>query len=196
MFNTHFGLIENPFHVIPNQKFYYPSLSHTQASIQLVESIRRREGLILLTGQTGTGKTLTIKQVIGQLDASTTAILYQNQPDTQGLMTFVRKSLGLDENVRDQNSDSINRHEPQEDLNQLLQDIKTVDINQLLNIVNQKVSLSQSKSKPVPAATQDPIGDYLHDQFRQGRNVVLFIDNVNNVENRYNISTQSDSQRT
>lgn len=186
MFNTHFGLTENPFHVIPNQKFYYPSLSHTQADNQLVENIRNREGLILLTGQTGTGKTLTIKRVISQLDASTTAILYQNQPDTRELMTFIQESLGLDENTRDQSIntriDNIDKHEPQDDLNQLLQNIKTADINQLLNVVNQKVSLPNSRAQAAHTATQDPIGHYLHDQFRQGRNVVLFIDNVNNVE--------------
>src|SRR5712664_1162719 len=55
-----FGLCDNPFSISPNPRFHYPTHLTQAALQQLVDAIRNRKGLILLTGEVGTGKTLLL----------------------------------------------------------------------------------------------------------------------------------------
>ena len=62
-----FGLCDNPFSISPNPRFLYPTPLTQAASQQLVDAIRNRKGLILLTGEVGTGKTLLLHHVLDWL---------------------------------------------------------------------------------------------------------------------------------
>jgi general secretion pathway protein A len=64
-------LDEKPFSLSPDPRFLYPSASHTPVLRDLVAAIRRREGLVVLTGDIGTGKTTLCRAVIEQLDRKT-----------------------------------------------------------------------------------------------------------------------------
>ena len=66
-----FGLREKPFSLSANPKFRYRSANHTDAFARLDAGIRRREGLIVLTGEIGTGKTTLCRAVLEQLDRQT-----------------------------------------------------------------------------------------------------------------------------
>ena len=66
-----YGLREKPFSLSPDPRFLFRSPSHAAAFDALLAGIRRREGLIVLTGEIGTGKTTLCRSVLQQLDRRT-----------------------------------------------------------------------------------------------------------------------------
>lgn len=70
-YEPYYGFREKPFSLAANPAFLYKSPSHARTCEDLLHGIRRREGLIVLTGDIGTGKTTTCKGVLQQLDRST-----------------------------------------------------------------------------------------------------------------------------
>ena len=66
-----FGLKEKPFSLASDPAFFYNSASHRAAFDALDAGIRRREGLIVLSGEIGTGKTTLCRTVLSQLDRKT-----------------------------------------------------------------------------------------------------------------------------
>jgi type II secretory pathway predicted ATPase ExeA len=66
-----FGLKEKPFSLGSDPRFLYPSRSHAVAYDELLAGIRRREGLLVLTGEIGTGKTTLCRAVLRNLDRKT-----------------------------------------------------------------------------------------------------------------------------
>lgn len=70
-YEPHYGLAEKPFSLTVNPKFLYKSPTHRVAFERLLAGIRRREGLIVLTGEVGTGKTTVCRAVIEALDRRT-----------------------------------------------------------------------------------------------------------------------------
>jgi type II secretory pathway predicted ATPase ExeA len=66
-----FGLKDKPFSLASDPAFFYNSASHRSAFDALDAGIRRREGLIVLSGEIGTGKTTLCRAVLSQLDRKT-----------------------------------------------------------------------------------------------------------------------------
>ena len=68
-----FGLREKPFSLSPDPRFFYRTASHEAAFRDLLAGIRRREGMLALTGEVGTGKTTLCRTVLESLDRKTFA---------------------------------------------------------------------------------------------------------------------------
>ena len=66
-----YGLREKPFSLSADPRFLFRSPSHAPAFDALLAGIRRREGLIVLTGEIGTGKTTLCRSVLQHLDQRT-----------------------------------------------------------------------------------------------------------------------------
>jgi type II secretory pathway predicted ATPase ExeA len=66
-----YGLQEKPFSLSADPRFLFRSAEHAPAFEKLLNGIRRREGLITLTGEIGTGKTTLIRSVLQNLDRRT-----------------------------------------------------------------------------------------------------------------------------
>jgi len=66
-----FGLKDKPFSLASDPAFFYNSTSHRAAFDAIDAGIRRREGLIVLSGEIGTGKTTLCRTVLAQLDRKT-----------------------------------------------------------------------------------------------------------------------------
>jgi type II secretory pathway predicted ATPase ExeA len=66
-----FGLKDKPFSLASDPAFFYNSASHRAAFDAIGAGIRRREGLIVLSGEIGTGKTTLCRAVLSQLDRKT-----------------------------------------------------------------------------------------------------------------------------
>jgi general secretion pathway protein A len=60
MYETFFGLREEPFRLTSNPRFFHLAEPHATALTTLIESVTRREGLVLITGPCGTGKTTVV----------------------------------------------------------------------------------------------------------------------------------------
>jgi len=56
-----FGLDEEPFNIVPTPRFFYPTRQHDEALRLLRQVIEHRQGLAVLAGQVGLGKTLILR---------------------------------------------------------------------------------------------------------------------------------------
>jgi general secretion pathway protein A len=63
-----YGFAQSPFTLAPDPRFLYPSPSHEVAIRLLLQTVRRREGIAVLSGDIGTGKTTVCRTVLEQLD--------------------------------------------------------------------------------------------------------------------------------
>ena len=68
-----FGLREKPFSLASDPRFFCNHASHGAAFDTLAGGIRRREGILVLTGEVGTGKTTLCRAVLQSLDQKTFA---------------------------------------------------------------------------------------------------------------------------
>jgi general secretion pathway protein A len=66
-----FGLNETPFSLAPNPRFLFESASHAAALAQVAYALERREPLVVITGEIGTGKTLLCRTVLQRLERKT-----------------------------------------------------------------------------------------------------------------------------
>src|SRR5580693_8636603 len=66
-----FGLNEAPFSLAPNPRFLFESASHAAALAQVAYALERREPLVVITGEIGTGKTLLCRTVLHRLERKT-----------------------------------------------------------------------------------------------------------------------------
>lgn len=67
MYESFYGLNKRPFALIPDSGFLFPSATHRRALSYLIYGLGQREGFIVITGDVGTGKTLTIQSILDYL---------------------------------------------------------------------------------------------------------------------------------
>jgi general secretion pathway protein A len=72
-YEPHFGLREKPFSLSSDPRFFYSHSSHGASFDALAAGIRRREGILALMGEVGTGKTTLCRAVLQALDRRTFA---------------------------------------------------------------------------------------------------------------------------
>jgi general secretion pathway protein A len=60
MYETYFGLREQPFRLTSDPRFFHLAEPHAAALNTLVEAVTRRKGFVLVTGPCGTGKTTVV----------------------------------------------------------------------------------------------------------------------------------------
>jgi general secretion pathway protein A len=97
MYKNFFGLRENPFNVNPDPRFLYSTL-HTQKALdELAYGIQNRKGLILLTGEVGTGKTTLINCLLDWLRhrETPTAFIFNSRLSTNNLFEFILTDFGI-----------------------------------------------------------------------------------------------------
>jgi type II secretory pathway predicted ATPase ExeA len=70
-YEPYYGLKEKAFSLSADPRFLYKSRTHAPVFDALRAGIRRREGIIVLTGEPGTGKTTLCRSVLGALDRKT-----------------------------------------------------------------------------------------------------------------------------
>jgi type II secretory pathway predicted ATPase ExeA len=78
MYETRFGLRHRPFLATPDVAGYYPATGHERALARLRQAIDDQEGLALLTGEPGTGKTLLAQHLLEALGPTTVSALVTN----------------------------------------------------------------------------------------------------------------------
>jgi general secretion pathway protein A len=75
-----FGLSDAPFSLAPNPRYLFESASHAHALQQLAYATERREPVVVVTGEIGSGKTLLCRTVLERLDRGTTFVSVINNP--------------------------------------------------------------------------------------------------------------------
>ena len=77
-YEEYYGLTQSPFSLAPDPHFLYLSESHEEAIRQLLDAARRNEGVLVLTGDVGTGKTTIARALLTRLDKTSFASLVLN----------------------------------------------------------------------------------------------------------------------
>jgi type II secretory pathway predicted ATPase ExeA len=70
-YESFYGLDEKPFSLSSDPRFFYFSSSHESVAEHLLAAIQRREGISVLTGEIGTGKTTVCRAMAEKLDRRT-----------------------------------------------------------------------------------------------------------------------------
>lgn len=96
MYCNFYGLKERPFNVTSDPAFFFMSKKHKEALSHLLYGVSQRKGIIVLTGEIGTGKTTLCRFFLNQLtkDVKTAFILNPHFSETQ-LLEAVIKDFGI-----------------------------------------------------------------------------------------------------
>jgi len=96
LYEVFYGLNEQPFSISTDPKFLFPSASHQTAYQELLQGLQRREGLLLMTGETGTGKTTLCRALLDSLGPRTFSAIVLN-PYMTGteLLKLILRDFGL-----------------------------------------------------------------------------------------------------
>jgi general secretion pathway protein A len=97
MYEQFFGLCEDPFHVSPDPRFYYSTPAHESALAELLYGIETRQGLLVLTGEAGTGKTCLLNQILDWLRrrGRSCAYIFHTHLEPIGLFRFILSDFGV-----------------------------------------------------------------------------------------------------
>mgnify|MGYP000100201699 CR=1 FL=1 len=78
MYASYFSFRQEPFSIAPDPSFLYPSSQHRDALNQLLYGINKGGGMLLLTGEVGTGKTTLCRFLVNQLPAEVAVVSLHN----------------------------------------------------------------------------------------------------------------------
>jgi len=98
MYETFYGLKENPFNVTPNPDYLYLGESHREALAQLLYGVREKKGFIVITGEVGTGKTTLLHYLLDKLDGNNhtkTAFLFNPKLTVNDFIQYILRDLGV-----------------------------------------------------------------------------------------------------
>jgi len=70
MYKAFFKLNRNPFELTPDPNCFVPTKRHDEALAALYYGVRRHKGLVVVTGEVGTGKTLLLRCLLRLLEQS------------------------------------------------------------------------------------------------------------------------------
>jgi general secretion pathway protein A len=97
MYESYFGLSARPFQLNPDHRFYFWSKSHRAASAFLKSSMSRGQGVVVVTGEVGAGKTTLVNAQLVQLDPRLVSVaqLVSTQLDVKSLLHAIAIAYGL-----------------------------------------------------------------------------------------------------
>jgi general secretion pathway protein A len=96
MYLQFYGLREAPFSPTPDPKFLFQSTRHREALAQLLYGVRERKGFIVLTGETGTGKTTLLRTLLAKMDRDTHVVYIHNSAlGIEGLVEYMLQDWGV-----------------------------------------------------------------------------------------------------
>lgn len=104
MYLGHFGLREAPFSITPDTSFAFSGKAHQEALNTLLLALQSGEGIVKVTGEVGTGKTLLCRRFLSALEGRfVTAYLHNPAIEPRTLLRELAEELSIDlEQVDDQ----------------------------------------------------------------------------------------------
>src|SRR5436190_22965622 len=96
MYTDFYQLKESPFNITSDPSFFFGSSVHEEAFSNILYGILSRKGIIVMTGEIGTGKTTLCRALLNRLDerVKTAFIMNPSFSDIQLLQLMIR-DLGI-----------------------------------------------------------------------------------------------------
>jgi type II secretory pathway predicted ATPase ExeA/cell division septation protein DedD len=130
-----FGLHDAPFSLAPNPRYLFESATHTQALQQITYALERREPLIVMTGDIGTGKTLLCRTVLERLDRRTFFSVINNPMlDRDDLLMQMLQDFGISSLDRTMAPKTTSRHDLVHALEDFLSSLIALDAHAVVMI--------------------------------------------------------------
>ncbi len=103
MYEKFYHLKENPFNVTSDPVFFFSSSNHTDALSHLTYGIEQRKGILLITGEVGTGKTILCRTLLNRYRSHLennikTALILNPSFSDQQLLQLILKDFGIQGN--------------------------------------------------------------------------------------------------
>lgn len=96
LYLEHFGLAEAPFSITPNPQYFYAGGARGQLLRALRYAVCSEEGVIVVTGEVGTGKTMLARMLLADLPADVDAVYLANPAfDRDEIVSAIARDLGL-----------------------------------------------------------------------------------------------------
>jgi general secretion pathway protein A len=96
IYNRYFGLLESPFSVTPDPRFFYSNPVYVETYTALRDGIEAKKGFIVVTGEVGTGKTTLLRKLLRSFETNVHSVFifntYINFPE---LLQVALRDLGL-----------------------------------------------------------------------------------------------------
>ncbi|MDZ7583151.1 MAG: AAA family ATPase [Deltaproteobacteria bacterium] len=135
MYEDYFGFKEKPFNIAPDPDYLYLSRKHQNAISSLEFGLVDDAGLILFTGEIGTGKTTLIHHLLRKIGAEfAVAVVFNTNVDAGQLLGIILQEFGL-------NADSGSKAVAVKALTRFLIDLRSRNKRPLL-IIDEAQSLS------------------------------------------------------
>jgi general secretion pathway protein A len=104
VYTDFFGLKLKPFSIAPDPKFLYMSQTHKQALAHLVYGIKEKSGFVVITGETGTGKTTLLNKLLEGLPSGMPKVVIKNPNITQETIYYLLgEAIGMPDSLRNRN---------------------------------------------------------------------------------------------
>lgn len=97
MYHEYYGLSERPFDLTPNTRYLYLTPMHREALAAVQYGITSRRGIIVVTGEAGTGKTTIVRAALRALRGENVRQTYLNNPalTRDEFLQFLTKAFHL-----------------------------------------------------------------------------------------------------
>ena len=96
IYEKFYGLKEQPFAISTDPKFLFLSAPHRRAYDELMHGISRDESLMLLTGETGSGKTTLCRALVSTMgDRTFSSILHQPYMTGPEMLKLILRDFGM-----------------------------------------------------------------------------------------------------
>lgn len=97
MYLEHFGLNSPPFKITPVTDFFFPGANRAEILDALIYAITENEGIIKVSGEVGSGKTMLCRMLLERLPPHVEAVYLANPSLTREEMLYaIADGLGLD----------------------------------------------------------------------------------------------------
>lgn len=97
MYKKFYGLARNPFEISPDPYFFYPTIRHNEGLAVVTYGVNRRKGIVVVTGEVGTGKTLLVRFLLDALNRNqiASAFIYNPRLSVPDFLAHVLTDLHL-----------------------------------------------------------------------------------------------------
>ncbi len=133
-----YGLLARPFSLTPDLRFVFHSRSHSRALEQVTEALKRREGLVVITGGMGTGKTMLCRTLLETFEPRTfLSVILDPCLSVSDLLHQVLTDFGIINDVErsaDEPSAEITRHQLVTTLQKFLSTLIPLDAHAVIMI--------------------------------------------------------------